>query len=162
MLSPKGFAAVIQNNLIGTWNMTSVVATQVFIPQKKGKIINIIAQIVRGFPGMVHTGSARAGVDNLTKTLAIEWAPYGINVNAVAPGIILSSGTERYDVGILKNAIKAIPKGRAGKVEEVAALVAFLCTPIADFITGQTYYIDGGQSLFGDIIDPRKWAKSKL
>ena len=82
-LSTKGFAAVIRNNLIGTWSMTHAVANKAMIPQKRGRIVNVIAQIIRGFPGMVHTGAARAGVDNMTKTLAVEWAIHGIRVTAV-------------------------------------------------------------------------------
>ena len=66
------------------------------IPQKRGRIVNIIANIARGFPGMVHTGAARAGVENMTKTLAVEWAQHNIAVNAIAPGIIRSTGTDRY------------------------------------------------------------------
>ena len=60
-ISPNGFEAVVRNNLLGTWNFTHAVANEVFIPQKRGRIVNVIAQIARGFPGMVHTGSARAG-----------------------------------------------------------------------------------------------------
>lgn len=87
-LSSKGFTgmllfvvlpkAVIKNNLIGTWNMTSAVARKAFIPQNSGSIVNVIAMIYRGFPGMVHTGAARAGVDNITKTLSVEWSTYSI------------------------------------------------------------------------------------
>jgi len=77
-ISSKGFNTVVQNNLIGTWNMTSTVARAKkggMIARKKGRIVNIIAVITRGFPGMVHTGAARAGVENMTKTLAVEWPP---------------------------------------------------------------------------------------
>ncbi len=100
-LSPKGFAAVVRNNLIGTWAMTHAVANKAMIPQKRGRIVNVIAQIIRGFPGMVHTGAARAGVDNMTKTLAVEWALHGIRVNAVAPGVIVTSGTKQYPPELL-------------------------------------------------------------
>lgn len=62
---------------MGTWNFTKAVANTIFIPERKGSIVNVIAQIRNGFPGMVHTGAARAGVDNMTKTLAIEWSRYG-------------------------------------------------------------------------------------
>jgi len=83
------FEKVVQNNLVGTFAMTQAVAQQAMIPQKRGSIVNIIAMILRGFPGMVHTGAARAGVDNMTKSLAVEWSPDRIRVNAVAPGTVL-------------------------------------------------------------------------
>ena len=73
-LSTKGWDAVVRNNLSGTFYVTREVATASMIPRKRGRIVNVIAQIARGFPGMVHTGAARAGVENMTKTLAIEWA----------------------------------------------------------------------------------------
>lgn len=150
MLAPKGFAAVVKNNLLGTWNMTHAVASQAFIPQKSGRIVNVIAQIVRGFPGMAHTGAARAGVENLTKTLAVEWAMHGVRVNAIAPGVIKTSGTRQYPPELLTNAIKATPLRRLGTPEEVAHLITYLGCRYADFVTGQTFYIDGGQSLWGD------------
>jgi len=149
-LTAKGFNAVIRNNLVGTWNFTHAVATRAFIPQKSGRIVNIIAQIRRGFPGMVHTGAARAGVDNLTKTLAVEWGRFGIAVNSVAPGVIKTSGTDKYGDNFLQTVAESTPIQRLGTPEEVAALVLFLSSDVAaGFITGQTYYQDGGQSLWG-------------
>ncbi|RLB54334.1 MAG: oxidoreductase [Deltaproteobacteria bacterium] len=149
-ISPKGFEAVVRNNLLGTWNVTHAVGTMALIPQKRGRIINIIAQCRRGFPGMVHTGAARAGVENLTMTLAVEWAMHGIRVNAVAPGIIESTGTKQYPPSLLENARKACLAKRLGQPEEVSHLVCYLASRQADFITGQTFSIDGGQSLWGD------------
>lgn len=149
-ISWKGWNAVINNNLNGTWNMSSTLARTFFIPQKKGSIINIIANIYRGFPGMVHTGAARAGVDNMTKTLAVEWSKYHIRVNAIAPGIIQSSGLENYPPDMLKNITDHIPAKRLGTVEEVGNMCLYLASPMADYITGETLYIDGGQRLWGD------------
>ena len=149
-LSPKGFAAVIRNNLVGTWTMTHAVATKAMIPQKRGRIVNVIAQISRGFPGMVHTGAARAGVDNMTKTLAVEWALHGIRVNAVAPGVIVTSGTKQYPPELLATAEKANPLKRLGTAEEVSHLITYLSSRYADFVAGQTFYIDGGASIWGD------------
>jgi NAD(P)-dependent dehydrogenase (short-subunit alcohol dehydrogenase family) len=151
LLSPKGFDAVVRNNLNGTFYMTLEVAQQLMIPQQSGAIINVIANIVRGFPGMVHTGAARAGVENMTKTLAVEWARYGIRVNAVAPGTIVSSGTVQYGEELLERSRKATPLQRLGDVEEVSRLLVFLSSALNSFITGSTYYIDGGLSLYGDI-----------
>jgi citronellol/citronellal dehydrogenase len=148
-ITPKGFEAVVRNNLLGTWNFTHAVATKAMIPAKSGQIVNVIAQIARGFPGMAHTGAARAGVENLTKSLAVEWAQFGIKVNAVAPGVIKSSGTERYGAEIIELARKNTPAKRAGTVDECSHLIVYLASTAADFITGQTFYIDGGASLWG-------------
>ena len=149
-LSPKGFEAVVRNNLLGTWTMTHAVATRAMIPQKRGRIVNVIANVARGFPGMVHTGAARAGVENMTKTLSIEWAQHGLRVNAVAPGVIRTTGTEQYPPELLEMSRKATPLKRLGTSEEVAHLITYLSSRVADFITGQTFYIDGGASLWGD------------
>lgn len=149
-LSPRGFEAVVRNNLLGTWNVTHAVATRAMIPAKRGRIINVIANVARGFPGMVHTGAARAGVENMTKTLCVEWAQHGIRVNAVAPGVIRTSGTEQYPPELLEMSRKATPLKRLGTSEEVAHLITYLCSRVADFVTGQTFYIDGGASLWGD------------
>lgn len=151
-LLPKGFEAVVRNNLLGTWNMTHAVATKALIKQKSGRIVNVIAQIARGFPGMVHTGAARAGVENMTKSLAIEWAQHGVRVNAVAPGVIKTSGTEQYPPVLLEAGRKATPLKRLGRPDEVSHLITYLASKAADFVTGQTFYIDGGQSLWGDMM----------
>lgn len=149
-LVPKGFEAVVRNNLIGTWVMTHTVATKCFIPQKRGRIINIIADVERGFPGMAHTGAARAGVDNLTKTLAIEWSVHGIRVNAIAPGVIVTSGTGQYPTELLDSAKERNPMRRLGAPEEVSHLITYLASRYADYINGQTIYIDGGANLWGE------------
>jgi citronellol/citronellal dehydrogenase len=149
-LTPKGWDAVIRNNLSGTFYMTQAVATRCFIPKQRGRIVNVIANIARGFPGMVHTGAARSGVDNLTKTLAVEWAAYNIQVNAVAPGIIKSTGTDQYPPQLLENSRQKTPMKRVGTPEEVAELVAYLASDAAWFVTGETWYIDGGAHLWGD------------
>jgi len=149
MISPNGFLAVVKNNLVGTFHVCREVANQWMIPKKGGRIINVIANIYRGFPGMAHTGAARAGVENLTMTLAVEWAQFGILVNAVAPGIILSSGTAQYPPQLLERGIAETPLKRAGTVEEVAASIVFLASPAAAYITGTTLRIDGAQSLWG-------------
>jgi citronellol/citronellal dehydrogenase len=149
-ISPNGFLAVIKNNLVGTFHMCREVANQWMIPDARGgRIINVIANIYRGFPGMVHTGAARAGVENMTMTLAVEWSQHNILVNAVAPGIILSSGTAQYPPQILERGIAETPLKRAGTVDEVAASIVFLASPAAQYITGATLRIDGAQALWG-------------
>jgi len=82
IIAQKGWAAVINNNLNGTFYMSQLISNKFFIPQKSGNIVNITANVSRGFPGMAHTGAARAGVENLTKSLGQEWARYHIRVNA--------------------------------------------------------------------------------
>jgi citronellol/citronellal dehydrogenase len=149
LISPNGFLAVVKNNLVGTFHVCREAANQWMIPNKRGRIVNVIANIYRGFPGMVHTGAARAGVENMTMTLAVEWAQFGILVNAVAPGIILSSGTAQYPPQLLERGIKETPLKRAGTCEEVAAAIVFLASPAASFISGATLRIDGAQSLWG-------------
>ena len=147
-ISPNGFLAVVKNNLVGTFHMCREVANQWMI-KNGGRIVNVIANIYRGFPGMVHTGAARAGVENMTMTLAVEWAQFGILVNAVAPGIIKSSGTAQYPPQLLERAVAETPLKRAGTVDEVAASIVFLASPAAQFITGATLRMDGGQALWG-------------
>jgi len=150
-ISFKGWNAVINNNLNGTFYVTQTMAKHFFIPNKSGTIVNIIANMFRGFPGMAHTGAARAGVENLTKTLAVEWSKYNININAVAPGIIKSTGLEQYPPEFLKDVEVTIPMKKLGTTEEVGWLTVFLCSPMAQYITGETVYIDGGQRLWGDL-----------
>lgn len=146
----KGWNAVINNNLNGTFYMTRDMANHFFLPQKEGVIVNIIADIHRGFPGMVHTGAARAGVENMTKTLAQEWSDSNIRINCVAPGIIESSGLNTYPQPIQQmfdEGRKAIPLKRFGTVEDVSNAVCFLASPLAAYITGISLYVDGAQHL---------------
>ncbi|AKT37929.1 SDR family oxidoreductase [Chondromyces crocatus] len=151
-LSPRGWEAVIRNNLNGTFFMTREVATRAMIPAKRGRIVNVTAMVVRGFPGMSHTGAARAGVENLTRSLAIEWAAHGIRVNAVAPGNnIRSSGTAQYGEELLEVTRKATPLKRLGTPEEVARVIVFLSSTQNDFVTGAVWGIDGGQPLWGEL-----------
>ncbi len=115
-----------------------------------GSIVNITADERNGFPGMAHTGAARAGVVNLTKTLAVEWASRRVRVNAVAPGLIDSSGMETYHPDVRRAAFDSatkIPAGRMGTEAEVSAAVTFLLSDAAAFITGTTVRVDGGGSL---------------
>ncbi len=149
-INDKGWSAVINNNLNGTFSMTREMANTFFIPQKHGVIVNITAEVYRGFPGMAHTGAARAGVENLTKTLAQEWSDFNIRINCVSPGIIESSGLQQYPQQIqdmFEEAEKAIPLKRFGKVEDVSNAVTFLASPMAAYITGISLFVDGAQHL---------------
>lgn len=151
-IKAKGWRAVIDTNLNGTWYMSRAVG-QRMAKAGGGRIINIVANMWRGFPGMAHTGAARAGVVNLTKTLALEWAKAGILVNAVAPGVIRSSGLDTYPdyvrESIETEVPKHIPLKRLGKEDDVAWAVAYLAGPAGDYITGETICVDGGQAHWG-------------
>lgn len=152
LMSPKGWEAVIRNNLNGTFFVTREVGTRAMIPQKRGRIVNVTAMVARGFPGMAHTGAARAGVENLTRTLAVEWAAHGIRVNAIAVGNnIRTSGTDQYGDDMLELARKATPIKRLGTPEEVARAIVFLASHKNDFMTGTVMGFDGGGPLWGDI-----------
>jgi citronellol/citronellal dehydrogenase len=149
-VTPRGWEAVVRNNLNGTFFMTQAVATRHMIPARRGRIVNVIANVARGFPGMVHTGAARAGVENMTKTLAIEWATHNIQVNAIAPGVIRTSGTDQYPPELIEASRKKTPMKRAGSAGEVAQLIVYLACDAAWFVTGECWYIDGGAHLWGD------------
>ncbi len=150
-ITPKGWQAVINTNLNGTWFVTQTMAQRFFFPQNHGVVLNIVVNNERGFPGMAHTGAARAGVMNLTKSLAVEWASKGIRLNCIAPGIIQSSGLENYPPALVADVARTIPMKRLGTVDEVAALTLFLASPAAAYMTGDTIYMDGGARLWGDI-----------
>jgi citronellol/citronellal dehydrogenase len=115
-----------------------------------GSMVNIVADMWNGFPGMAHTGAARAGVVNLTQTLAVEWASAGVRVNAVAPGFILSSGLNNYPEAIQEMAAEVMvqnPASRLGTESEVSSAVVYLLSPAAAYISGTTLRVDGGSSL---------------
>ncbi len=150
-MSPRGFDAVIRNNLSGTFYVTREVGLRAMLPAKRGAIVNVTAMVSRGFPGMGHTGAARAGVENLTHTLAVEWAHADVRVNAVAPGIIRSTGVDQYPPELVEGSIKRTPQKRLGTIEETAHAIVYLASPAAQFITGAVLRIDGGASLWGDL-----------
>lgn len=153
MISPNGWATVINNNLNGTFYVTRQMAESFLIPQSHGIIVNIIANMFRGFPGMAHTGAARAGVDNLTKTLAQEWAVHNIRINSIAPGVIESSGLDTYPDAIkagLDQAREANLMKRFGTTEDIANAVMFYSSPLSSYVSGTTLYVDGMDHLAAD------------
>jgi citronellol/citronellal dehydrogenase len=150
-ITPKGWDAVVATNLTGTWNMTRAAADG-WMLKHGGRVANITMLAKRTFPGMVHSMSARAGVEAMTRTLAVEWAARGVRLNCVAPGLIATNGMKRYPMGLdqIAGLARHVPAKRFGSAEEVAWLVAYLVSPAAAYVTGQTWTIDGGKELWGD------------
>lgn len=150
--SLKGWNAVIETNLTGTFLCCREVYNQ-WMSEHGGVIINIVADMWKGFPGMSHTGAARSAVDNLTKSLSIEWANSGVRINAVAPGTVYSetAAANYSDKGLFARAIPNIPAKRLGTPAEISAAVCFLLSPAAAFISGETLKVDGAASLYGSV-----------
>ena len=147
---PKGWTAVIDNNLNGTWYMMQAAARAWVERKSPGVIVNIVADFWRGMPGIAHTAAARAGVAYLSKSVAVEWAPLGIRVNCIAPGVLETSGFAHYPPEGLKTYKEANPMKIAGDVWDVAEACAYLTAPSGKFITGEVLTIDGGQQCWGD------------
>ncbi len=150
LISKKGFEAVVANNLTGGFLMSREIYNAHF-KQHGGAIVNMLADMWGGMPGMAHSGAARAGMMNLTETCATEWAGSGVRVNAVAPGFVASSGMDQYDVAFTAKVIPqmagTIPLRRLGVEAEVSAAIIFLLSDAASFITGHSIRIDGGATL---------------
>ncbi len=145
-ISAKGFRTVIELNVTGTWLMTHAAATKAFIPQGGGKVISVTLSPHNGMPGMVHSGAARAAVENMMRTLAIEWARFGIKTCALAAGQFATETLlTKYPQVVVENLERSIPAGRTGRPEEIAWLVAYLASPAGDFISGTTITIDGAR-----------------
>ena len=146
----KGWQAVVETNLTGTFLMCRE-AFRSTMRERGGAIVNMLVDNSRGFPGMAHSAAARAGVENLTRTLAVEWAHAGVRVNAVAPGLIRSSGLDTYGEAVrpmIEQTRQDIPFKRLGTEGEVAAAVTFLLSPAAAYISGATLRIDGAGALW--------------
>jgi citronellol/citronellal dehydrogenase len=145
-ITPKGFRTVIELNVQGTWLMTHAAATRAFIPQGGGKVLSVTLSPHNGMPGMVHSGAARAAVENMMRTLAVEWARFGIKTCALAAGQFATETLlTKYPQVVVDNLEHSIPIGRAGRAEEMAWLVAYLASPAGDFFSGTTITIDGAR-----------------
>ena len=145
-ISPRGFEAVVRNNLIGGYIFMREVYAR-WMEAHGGAIVNIIADMWNGWPDFAHSGAARAGMLNLTESAACEWASSGVRVNAVAPGGIASSGFDTYPPEAQAKVLaypKQVPLGRYGTEAEISAAIVFLLSPAAAYITGSCVRVDGG------------------
>lgn len=148
--SVKGWNAVIDTNLNGTWYMMQAAARQWRDRGAGGSVVNIVATVARGMPQVAHTCAARAGVIYLSKTVATEWAPLGIRVNCIAPGSIATEGFNVYPDGVPERFALTNPMKRLGEVNDVAEAVVYVAADSGKFVTGEVLTVDGGHSVWGD------------
>ncbi|WP_396206395.1 SDR family oxidoreductase [Gemmatimonas sp.] len=162
-LSPNAWKAVVEIDLYGTFYCSQAVYP-IMAKQGGGRIVSTSMTLhYRGWPLMAHATAAKAGVDALTRTLAVEWAPQRIRVNAIAPGPIPTEGVRKAftppaesgvpdvfaaaEEKMAEYARKGIPLGRWGTPRDIANMVAFLASPAGDWITGGIFVVDGGEWL---------------
>ena len=150
-LTPNGFRAVVEISLYGCFHCSRALARRLIGDGRPGAIVNMVATYAwTGGPGVAHSAAAKAGMVAFTKSVAREWGPHGIRVNAVAPGFV---PTEQAVANILQgeeaqNRMRAaIPLGRFGEAVEIANVVAFLLSDAASYMTGSVVPVDGGRSL---------------
>ena len=163
LINKKGWHAVIETNLTGTFFLTQAVYTASMV-KHGGSVVNILMDNRNGFPMMAHSAAARAGVENMTKTLANEWGRNGVRINSIAPGTIKSSGLNSY-APQFQEMVMAYGKNnqtyRLGTEAEIAAVVVFLSSPGASFITGINMAVDGGESIYTPLFPPIDNEKSQ-
>src|SRR5215471_13968132 len=147
-LSPNGFGTVVDIDLKGTFNVCRAAFAE--LKKSRGQILNISATLhYLGTPMQLHVSAAKAGVDALTRNLAVEWGRHGIRVNAIAPGPIEDTeGMKRLVPEPIKEKLKKnIPLGRFGRIADIENAAVFLCSDAASFINGAVIVVDGGQWL---------------
>ena len=148
-ISANGFDAVVRNNLHATFYLMREAYNQ-WMAKNGGSIVNMAADMWGGMPGMGHSGAARSGVDNLTKTASVEWGCSGVRVNCVAPGWIISSGMDNYSGDFAKFIIPSlagnVPLKRMGTESEISSAICYLLSDAAAFVSGVTLRVDGAAS----------------
>ncbi len=148
--SAKGWRAVIDNNLNGTWFMMQAAARHWQGRAAPGVIVNLVMVVDRGMPGIAHSVASRSGVIGVTRTVAVEWAPLGIRVNCIAPGLTASEGLAVYPPEAHREFPRSNPLKRPGSLREIAEATVFLASPAASFMTGEVMTVDGGGQLWGE------------
>jgi NAD(P)-dependent dehydrogenase (short-subunit alcohol dehydrogenase family) len=147
--SVKGWNAVIDTNLNGSWYMMQNAARRWVRDDAPGSIVNIVIVIDRGQPGISHSAAARGGVIALSRSLALEWAPHRIRINCVAPGTIESNGFNNYRPENAARFCNSNPMKRNGDVQDIAEAVVYFSASSGKFLTGETLRVDGGGTLWG-------------
>lgn len=148
-ITPKGWSAVVETNLYGTWFMMQAAARRWVEEQQSGNVVNISTIQGRASVGIPHTAAARAGGVALTRSLAVEWAPHSIRVNSIAVGVIASEGLRHYPPEA-KASFGHNPMRRLGDVWDVAQGAAYLAGPTGEFVTGTHLEITGGEHIWGE------------
>jgi citronellol/citronellal dehydrogenase len=149
-IKPKGWIAVVDTNLNGTFYMMQQAARRWCDKGVPGNIINVVAVVWRGLPQVAHTCAARAGQIYLSKTVATEWAPHKIRVNCVAPGTIATDAFNYYPPQGQASFYQANPMKNAGDVQDIAEAIVYLAAPSGKYVTGEVLVVDGGQQNWGD------------
>jgi citronellol/citronellal dehydrogenase len=157
-ISPKGFRTVVRLNLEGTWLMTHAVATKAFIPSGRGgKVVSITLTPHTGLTGMAHSSAARAGVENLMKVLSIEWARFGIDLVAVAPGVVNTDTFQtKYPKEFRDHYTQNLLAGKPVEPEDIAQTVAFVVSPAGRAISGSVINVDNAHDLAQSPWPPRE------
>ena len=153
--SEKGWRSVIDTNLNGTWNVMDCAAKKWQKTGAQGSIVNVVV-VDQGLHGIAHTVAARAGTIAFSEKVSVEWAPYGIRVNCVAPGTIKTEGWKVYPEQVRARYPQTNPMMRAGSPWEIAEAIIFIGGPGGSFINGETLVVDGGGRHWGEI-----WAGEK-
>jgi len=155
-LSPNGFGTVVDIDLKGTFNVCR--ASFAELKKRRGQILNISATLhYLGTPFQLHVSAAKAGVDALTRNLAVEWGAHGIRVNAIAPGPIEDTeGMSRLVPPDIKERLRRkIPLGRFGRIRDIEQCAVFLCSDAAAFINGAIIAVDGGHWLNNGVLNAK-------
>ena len=150
-MSTEEFDQVLNVNLRGTWLMCRE-AAKIMRENRMGSIVNIASRAWLGNPGQTNYSASKAGVVGLTRALALELGRVGVNVNAVAPGLIDTPLTQKLPTDVLEKLINAQPTRTMGSPQDIADMVAFLSSGKAKFITGQVFHVDGGKSIGAGVV----------